>query len=343
MVVVMLVMEVTNMNETIIKEIEQQLLRYLDNAQMEQLHKTLKYCLENVEIKIKENEIDDIYDYTNIELINKFIAAKEIEGCSERTIKYYKSTLLMLDSRMSIHVTHMTTDNLREYLTNYQKINNCSKVSIDNIRRNLSSFFSWLEEENYILKSPMKRIHKIKTDKIIKEILSDESLECLRDNCNNLRDLAIIDLLASTGMRVGELVKLNINDIDFENRECVVFGKGNKERPVYFDARTKIHLKNYLNSRIDDNPALFVSLDKPYDRLKISGVEIRLRSLGRKLGINKVHPHKFRRTVATKAIDKGMPIEQVQSLLGHSQIDTTMHYAMVNQNNVKESHRKYVA
>ena len=216
-------------------------------------------------------------------------------------------------------------------------------LSIDNIRRNLSSFFSWLEEENYILKSPMKRIHKIKTDKVIKETLSDESLECLRDSCDNLRDLAIIDLLASTGMRVGELVNINIEDIDFENRECVVFGKGNKERPVYFDARTKIHLKNYLKSRTDDNPALFVSLDKPFNRLQISGVEIRLRNLGRRLGIHRVHPHKFRRTVATRAIDKGMPIEQVQSLLGHSQIDTTMHYAMVNQNNVKESHRKFVA
>ena len=199
------------------------------------------------------------------------------------------------------------------------------------------------EEENYILKSPMKRIHKIKTDKVVKETLSDETLERLRDNCDNIRDLAIINLLASTGMRVGELVKININDIDFENRECIVFGKGNKERPVYFDARTKIHLKNYINSRSDDNPALFVSLDKPYNRLQISGVEIRLRNLGKRLGINKVHPHKFRRTVATKAIDKGMPIEQVQNLLGHSQIDTTMHYAMVNQNNVKESHRKYVA
>ena len=197
--------------------------------------------------------------------------------------------------------------------------------------------------ENYILKSPMKRIHKIKTDKVVKETLSDETLERLRDNCDNIRDLAIIDLLASTGMRVGELVKININDIDFENRECIVFGKGNKERPVYFDARTKIHLKNYINSRFDDNPALFVSLDKPYNRLQISGVEIRLRNLGKRLGINKVHPHKFRRTVATKAIDKGMPIEQVQNLLGHSQINTTMHYAMVNQNNVKESHRKYVA
>ena len=278
-----------------------------------------------------------------MELINKFIAAKEIEGCSERTTKYYYATLIKMDSMITKNVTHLTTDDLRMYLTEYQKINNCSKASIDNIRRNLSSFFSWLEEENYILKSPMKRIHKIKTDKVIKETYSDETLELLRDNCDNLRDLAIIDLLSSTGMRVGELVRLNINDIDFENRECVVFGKGNKERPVYFDARTKIHLRNYINSRNDDNAALFVSLDAPHDRLNISGVEIRLRQLGRKLGINKVHPHKFRRTVATKAIDKGMPIEQVQSLLGHSQIDTTMHYAMVNQNNVKESHRKFVA
>lgn len=339
----MLVTEVINMKETIIKEIEQKLLRYLDNAQMEMLHRTLKSCLDNVTFIMQEDSIQDIFEYSNMELIDKFIASKEIEGCSKRTIQYYKSTLVMLENRTDIHFTHMTTDHLRTYLTDYQKINNCSKVSIDNIRRNLSSFFSWLEEENYILKSPMKRIHKIKTDKVIKETLSDESLECLRDSCDNLRDLAIIDLLASTGMRVGELVNINIEDIDFENRECVVFGKGNKERPVYFDARTKIHLKNYLKSRTDDNPALFVSLDKPFNRLQISGVEIRLRNLGRRLGIHRVHPHKFRRTVATRAIDKGMPIEQVQSLLGHSQIDTTMHYAMVNQNNVKESHRKFVA
>ena len=330
------------MKNEIITEIEQSLLNYLDNAQMEVLHATLVRCLGNVDI-VNLKQTSGISQYSNIELIDKFISAKEIEGCSKRTIKYYESTLLKMNSKLDKEITHMTTDDLRTYLTDYQKINNCSKASVDNIRRNLSSFFSWLEEENYILKSPMKRIHKIKTDKVIKETYSDETLELLRDNCNNLRDLAIIDILASTGMRVGELVKLNINDIDFENRECVVFGKGNKERPVYFDARTKIHLKNYLNSRTDDNPALFVSLDAPYGRLKISGVEIRLRQLGRRLGIQKVHPHKFRRTVATKAIDKGMPIEQVQSLLGHSQIDTTMHYAMVNQNNVKESHRKYVA
>lgn len=327
----------------IIKEIEQSLLNYFDNAQMELLHSTLTRCLENVEVVFKDVSSLDISKYSNEELINKFISAKEIEGCSKRTTKYYESTLLKMNSKMNKGITHMTTDDLRTYLTDYQKINDCSKASVDNVRRNLSSFFSWLEEENYILKSPMKRIHKIKVDKVIKETYSDETLELLRDNCDCLRDLAIIDLLASTGMRVGELVKLNINDIDFENRECVVFGKGNKERPVYFDARTKIHLKNYLNSRKDSDPALFVSLDTPHERLNISGVEIRLRQLGRRLGIQKVHPHKFRRTVATKAIDKGMPIEQVQSLLGHSQIDTTMHYAMVNQNNVKESHRKYVA
>ena len=331
------------MKNTIIQEIEQSLLNYLDNSQLDVLHTVLCRCLDKVEIKAIEDTDIHISEFTNVELINKFIAAKEIEGCSERTTKYYYATLIKMDSMITKNVTHLTTDDLRMYLTEYQKINNCSKASIDNIRRNLSSFFSWLEEENYILKSPMKRIHKIKTDKVIKETYSDETLELLRDNCNNLRDLAIIDLLSSTGMRVGELVRLNINDIDFENRECVVFGKGNKERPVYFDARTKIHLRNYINSRNDDNVALFVSLDAPHDRLNISGVEIRLRQLGRKLGINKVHPHKFRRTVATKAIDKGMPIEQVQSLLGHSQIDTTMHYAMVNQNNVKESHRKFVA
>ena len=331
------------MKEKLIKEIEQSMLMCLDNAQLEYLHQTLFRCFENIEVLEKTNKEKTIYRFTNIELIDRFIAAKKIEGCSDKTISYYKSTLMTMQNKIDIHTTHMTTDDLRQYLADYQKINNCSKTNIDNIRRILSSFFSWLEEENYILKSPMRRIHKIKTDKTIKETYSDEALEMLRDNVTNIRDLAIIDILASTGMRVGELVKLNISDIDFDNRQCIVFGKGSKERPVYFDARTKIHLTNYIKSRNDDNPALFVSLNKPNNRLCISGVEIRLRELGNKLGIKKVHPHKFRRTLATRAIDKGMPIEQVQQLLGHSKIDTTMHYAMVDQNNVKQSHRRYIA
>lgn len=328
------------MKQSLIKEIEQSMLRYLDNFQLEVLHKNLENIFENVNFT-SDSEIK--HQFTNEELEKKFLSAKDIEGCSKKTLHYYQSTLNKMMSIVTKHVTQMTTDDLREYLSDYQKINNCSKTNIDNIRRIISSFFSWLEEENYIIKSPMRRIHRIKTDQTVKETYSDEALEHLRDNTNNLRDLALIDLLASTGMRVGELVKLNITDIDFDNRECVVFGKGSKERPVYFDARTKIHLKNYLEERTDDNPALFVSLNKPYTRLNISGVEIRLRELGKRLGITKVHPHKFRRTLATRAIDKGMPIEQVQKLLGHSKIDTTMHYAMVNQNNVKQSHRKFIS
>ena len=280
---------------------------------------------------------------SNDEYLKLFLDAKKIEGCSERTLDYYGKTIRHLLNNVETPIRKVTTDEIRTYLVGYQKINNCGKVTIDNIRRNISSFFSWLEEEDYILKSPMRRIHKIKAKTVVKETISDEAIEKLRDECREKRDLAMIDLLYSTGMRVGELVNLNITDIDFEQRECVVFGKGDKERRVYFDAKTKIHLKEYLNSRDDGNPALFVTLDSPHDRLKISGVEIRIRNLGHSLGMNKIHPHKFRRSMATRAIDKGMPIEQVQKILGHSQIDTTMQYAIVNQNNVKTSHQKYIA
>lgn len=329
------------MKETIIRDVEQAMLPYIDNAQMKRLHEALEHALWNKIITAADGS-DIQENQSNYELLDMFIASKRVEGCSEKTLKYYKCTIAKLLSSDDKHVTHITTDDLRKYLADYQKINNCSKSNIDNIRRILSSFFAWLEDENYILKSPVRRIHKIRTNKTVKETYTDEALEVMRDNCSNLRDLAIIDMLASTGMRVGELVKLNIADIDFENRECVVFGKGNKERPVYFDARTKIHLQNYIRSREDDDPALFVSLLKPYKRLEISGVEIRLRQMGRELGLGKVHPHKFRRTLATKAIDKGMPVEQLQQLLGHTKIDTTMQYAMVSQNNVKLAHRKYI-
>ena len=280
---------------------------------------------------------------SNEEYLEMFLDAKTIEGCSERTIQYYRVTIKKMFESVTDVVRKITTEDMRTYLSEYQKLNNCSKVTVDNIRRNISSFFSWLEEENHILKSPMKRIHKIKTNQQVKEIINDEDIEKLRDKCSCKRDLAIVDLLYSTGIRVGELVNLNISDINFEDRECVVFGKGGKERKVYFDAKAKLHLQAYINSRTDDNMALFVTLDAPYDRLKISGVEIRMRQLGRSINLTRIHPHKFRRTMATRAIDKGMPIEQVQKILGHSQIDTTMKYAMVNQNNVKSSHKKYIA
>ena len=329
------------MNEPIISEILQDMLPVLDNSQLAKLKGVLEHKLWNAEIVYKT--VEDSFDKSNEEFTELFISAKRVEGCSSKTLRYYLATINKMTDTVGKHITKITTEDLRKYLSDYHEENNCSKSNIDNIRRILSSFFSWLEDEDYILKSPVRRIHKIKSAKTVKETYTDEMLECMRDNCGSLRDLAIIDMLASTGMRVGELVHLNIEDVDFENRECVVLGKGSKERPVYFDARTKIHLRNYLESRNDDNPALFVSMLKPYNRLKISGVEIRLRELGQKLDITKVHPHKFRRTLATRAIDKGMPIEQVQKLLGHSKIDTTMQYAMVDQENVKLSHRKFIS
>ncbi len=322
------------MEEKLVK-ILNEMAEYLSISQMKKLQEVL---LKNM----KEQE-DSLSEATNYDYLEMFIAAKKIEGCSDRTVAYYKATVEHLLKCIDTPIRKITTDEIRSYLAKYQEKSGCSKTTVDNIRRNISSFFSWLEEEDYILKSPMKRIHKIKTVQPVKETISDELIERLRDACLCKRDLAMVDLLYSTGIRVGELVRLNVDDISFEERECVVFGKGDKERKVYFDAKAKLHLQDYLKERNDDNPALFVTLDAPHQRLKISGVEIRIRRLGRSVNAEKIHPHKFRRTMATRAIDKGMPIEQVQKILGHSQIDTTMQYAMVNQSNVKNAHRKYIA
>lgn len=327
------------MKEELMTEVMQQMLPYLDNAQLKQLRQVMEQALYHYEVtgtEVKPEE-DDSND-----LIAMFIAAKRIEGCSEKTLKYYQTTIDAMVSSLGKNVRHILTEDLRTYLTDYQSKNQSSRVTIDNIRRILSSFFSWLEDEDYIIKSPVRRIHKVKTATNVKETYTDEDLEKMRDNCVELRDLAIVDMLASTGMRIGEMVLLNKADIDFNERECVVFGKGDKERVVYFDARTKIHLQNYINSRTDENPALFVTLRSPFERIKIGGIETRLRKMGKELEIEKVHPHKFRRTLATMAIDKGMPIEQLQQLLGHKRIDTTLQYAMVKQSNVKQAHRKYI-
>lgn len=321
----------------------QQLINDILHDMSEVLSAKELYALQIVLQKKLNTQNNQTYPYTNIEYMDMFISAKRIEGCSERTLAYYKATIEHMLSIIVMPLRQVQTDDLRAYLAEYQLRNNCSRTTVDNIRRNLSSFFSWLEAEDYIIKSPIRRIHKIRTGSKVKETLSEECIERLRDSCLYIRDLAMIDFLYSTGIRVGELVNLNIGDINFEERECIVYGKGNKQRKVYFDAKAKVHLKRYLEQRNDYNEALFVTLDSPFERLKISGVEIRLRKLGRLASLDqRVHPHKFRRSMATRAIDKGMPIEQVQKLLGHQQIDTTMHYAMVNQSNVKISHRKFI-
>ena len=330
------------MNDEFVNDVLRDMLAYLDNGQTEQLRRVLRHNLSGYEIQRRTDSTAEDASTENTRLTDAFLSAKRIEGCSEKSLSYYRKTIETMSEKIGKGITHITTNDLRSYLTDYQTERKSSKVTIDNIRRILSSFFSWLEDEDYILKSPVRRIHKVKTAVTIKETYTDEALETMRDHCDSLRDLALIDMLASTGMRVGELVLINRNDINFEERECVVFGKGSKERMVYFDARTKIHLQNYLAQRTDSNNALFVSLKAPYERLQIGGVESRLRELGKRLSLPRVHPHKFRRTLATMAIDKGMPVEQLQRLLGHQRIDTTLQYAMVKQSNVKIAHRKYI-
>lgn len=326
------------MKNIIINDVIQSMLSVLNNEQLEKLEKALNKAFEGKEILIQKEENTT----ENNDILEKFLMSKRIEGCSEKSLFYYKNTIGAMLLKISKEIKHIETDDLRNYLTNYQIENGTSKVTIDNIRRILSSFFTWLEDEDYIIKSPARRIHKIKSTMCVKDTYTDEQLELMRDNCSNIRDLAIIDMLSSTGIRVGELININISDINFIERECIVLGKGGKERTIYFDARTKVHLQLYLESRNDSNEALFVSLKKPNKRLQIGGVEALIRNLGAKVGIKKAHPHKFRRTLATDAIDKGMPIEQLQQLLGHRRIDTTLMYAMVKQSNVKMAHRKYI-
>ena len=324
----------------IAKDMEDSLTDYQLNKLKESLiinFEKLEFIMKTDDLKHQE-ELDE-----NKRMIESFISSKQIEGCSDRTIKYYKEIIDKFNDSFDKSIKRISTEEIRSYLSNYKEMSTCGSTTIDNIRRVLSSFFSWLEDEDYIIKSPIRRIHRIKTPTTVKEVLTDENLEKLRDECENIRDLSLIELLISTGMRVGELVNLNISNLNFEDRSCIVLGKGNKEREVYFDAKTKLHLKEYISKRNDTNDALFVSLREPHQRLSISGIELIVRNLGVNTNINKVHPHKFRRTLATMAIDKGMPVEQVQKLLGHVKIETTMHYAMVNQSNVKLSHRRYIA
>lgn len=328
------------MNIEIINAIKTEMQDTLNQEQMDKLDKVLNMTL--------GSSIDSHYcDKDKKNLIKKFILAKKIEGCSKRTEEYYEATLLFFEKHIGCSICSVKTEQIRDYLIKYQKINNCSNVTLDTVRRILSSFYKWLEEENYVLKSPMKRIHRIKSPVVIKPAFTEEQTEVIRKTASqNLRNLTIIDLLLSSGLRVSELVNLNRSSVNLSTRTCVVFGKGAKQREIYFDVRTKIELENYLKSRKDKCRALFVSSRKnkngTYNRLCINTIEKIIRDLGEKTDILNVHPHRFRRTLATKAIDKGMPIEQVQVLLGHSKIDTTLRYANVQQSNVRHSHQKYI-
>lgn len=276
-----------------------------------------------------------------IESIESWLKTKQLEGRSKRTLKYYRDTAERLAKFLDRDPADATTDEVRSFLASFTST--CTNVTINNYRRNLNSYYNYLEDEDKITKSPMRRIHYIKEDKTVKEPFADEEVQRILDAASDMRDKAIIAFLASTACRVGEVVDIKTADVNMNEREAKVYGKGGKERIVYFDARAKIALREYMDTRDDACPYLFVCKQNDKRPLTVGAVETIVRNVGKKAGVEKCHPHRFRRTVATRAIDRGMPIEQTKELLGHSQIQTTMIYAKVSRENVKASHRRYLS
>lgn len=332
------------MKDELIRNILNGMSNIVTQDQLDHLRNVLNIELYNLKVEQQETALIVYEQDENAYIANNYLLAKKIEGCSEATIKFYGQTIKRLfDKLNNKSIREIETDDIRYFLGKYQIENKVSKVTIDNIRRNLNGFFNWLEDEHYITKSPARRIHKIKQDKIIKTPYSEEEVEKLRDACEDIRETALIDILLSTGMRIGELEKLKKSDINFHEGKIIVFGKGNKEREVYLNAKAKIHLAEYIMSRADDNPCLFVAKKKPYNGLKKTGFSHVLKGIAERAEVSKVHPHRFRRTSATVALNRGMPIEQVQILLGHVNISTTQLYAITNSRNVKLSHEKYLS
>lgn len=314
---------------------------------------------ESIKEQIRKDQLDEIdssgfknldgleqkrFRQAQISLLKEFLLAKKLEGCSINTIKSYHDTIKNMIDWVCIigkDIRDLTPKDIRGYLSIYQEKRNVSLHTLNNMRLIISSFYGFLENENYIIKNPVRQIRTIRYDEIIRNPFTDEELEEIRRGCKNIRDLAIVDLLYSSGIRIGECVSLNIKDMNFSEREFVVYGKGGKERICYFNARTKIEIIDYLQTRTDRESALFVSRKAPHERLKKGGIEHMLKDIERRTGIPDIHPHKFRRTLATNLLDKGMSLEQVQMILGHKKIETTLIYANINQNMTKINHQRF--
>lgn len=316
--------------------------KHLDKEQISILERVLSIEIHGWKILPQKYEVIP-HDDTTERILCRFLTTKKLAGCSEKTIRSYSFHLKKLIQGLRCPLLEIQTNDIRYYLATYKEIRKVSNVTLDNIRLCFSSFFTWLHDEGLILTNPMKRIMRIKSEKIIKNPFTEEELEKLRMNCRRERDLAIIEFLYSSGVRISEAVQLNRDQINFQSRDCIVFGKGAKERTVYLNSKACIHLKMYLDSRSDDNPALFVSMKKPHQRLTAEAIEDVLRKIGRNAGVDHTHPHRFRRTMATNALNRGMPIQEVKELLGHEKMDTTMIYCTVSKENVRLSHKKYIA
>lgn len=273
----------------------------------------------------------------------EFITTKHGEGCSIETCKSYFMTIrLFLYDYRNKAIQDIESAEIKYWLLNYQATHHLSNSSLDNFRRYLNSFYNFLLSEEYIIKNPMLAIHRIKSDKTLKLPFTEDDLERIRDACESSREVALVDFLYCTGARVSEAANSDIADFNFQTMEGYVYGKGGKERMVYLDTRTKIHIERYLHYRKDTNPALFVRIASPYERMSKAQIEYTIKQIGERAGVENCHPHRFRRTLATRLLERGMPIEQVQAILGHEKLDTTLIYAKVNQTSVKMNHGKFV-
>ncbi len=330
------------MKDEFIARVMALMLPVINSEQCSELKTALHMALQDYELAERCTEVMDI-DKSYVHYLQMFLIRKRTEGKSERTLEQYKLHLTNMLQYLNTQIDRITENDLFVYLAKYKKERGVSNVYLDNIRLVFSSFFGWLNAKGYIPKNPARGLEPIKREKRIKKPLSDEELERLRRTCEQERDLALLEFLYSTGVRVSELIALNRRDIDFYGKNVVVYGKGNKERETYLTATSCLHLKAYLDNRSDDNEALFVSSKKPHTRLTVAGIEGILKKIGGSAGVEKVHPHRFRRTMATNALKKGMPLEEVKELLGHTKLDTTMIYCTVSKENVKHSHQKYMS
>lgn len=337
------------LKEEVYDKLREYLIGKVDRRQITSVIDAVALSLDGFRLERESRELI-VYEPSNERILKKFIVSKAVEGLSDRSLQTYRGVITGFMRDTSKLITDITTDDIRVYLA-YKKVNKTSGNYLNLIRRSLSSLFQWCVDNGEMGTNPVKKIKAIRTERKVRNPFSEDELEQLRAKAGKLRDKAIIEFLYSTGCRVSEMCHTDKIDVNFEEGKVTVLGKGRKYRDVYLSARCKAVLKEYLDSRIDDIPALFISSaenlrgrlrDRPNGRLTPSGVEVMLRTLGRKCGIDNVHPHRFRRTAATLALKRGMPIEQVQKMLGHESIETTTIYAQSNMTDVQTAHNKYV-